>query len=828
MEVIQKTGDDVHQTPLVELSELVKTYGSTVAVDKMSLIINKGEAVGLIGANGAGKSTLIKMLSGVTAPDSGMYRFSGDEIDLKTYSSSAAQKLGIRVVFQELSLCTNLSVYENFYIELHQWFNNGKWKKKVQNLAKESLDKVFPGHGIDVAAKVGSLPIAQRQMVEIARAFADTGLKCLILDEPTSSLGSEQSAQLHSYIAAAKREGMSFVYISHRLGEVCLISDQIVVMQNGRLSWKCAARSICEAELIEKMGGMNSTIAAVKNARQEQNNKPNDTGTAGIKISHLDTDELHDINMKFYPGEIVGIAGLEGSGQRALLHALYQAKDKKKSFGGICVNGKIAYVSGDRAKEGVFPYWSIKKNATITKLMRKEVSPIIDGKKEAQWVDKWYQKLHVKSAGSDTLLTSLSGGNQQKILIARALLSDADCILLDDPTRGVDVETKKQLYTLFREAVDEGKIVIWYSTEDDELTECDRIYVLRSGYLVRELPSVNCKDEIIEASFIPIPEEKDRKEKKEEGKIGRSLRNISKQRTFMPLVAMIIIFILMGMIHPHTLSFFGLTLLLTASLPLVLATVSQMFIVGCGDIDLGLGAYIGLVNVISATILMKNPLLGIVLILLGILGYAVIGTLIQIRKLPSIVVTLGSSFVWLGLALMILAVPGGQSPQWLMAIFDLSVPVIPEPIILAAIIGGLAYWILFRTRYGMIIRGFGNNPQSIARSGWSLLKARIVIYMLAAFFATLAGLSLTGITTAADANGATTYTMLTVAAVVLGGCELTGGAMAPYGVIFGAITLSSIGSLLGFLNVSSTYQSAVQGLILFAILAARLMVRRKA
>lgn len=818
--------DSISEIPVIELSKIVKTYGSTRAVDEMSIIINPGEVVGLVGANGAGKSTLMKIIAGVTKPDSGFYKFGGKEIDLKSYSTAVARELGIRVVYQELSLCTNLKVYENFYIEQYHRINGRNWHKQAREISRKALDIVFPGNNIDCNVTVDMLTIAQRQMVDIARAAVDPALKLLILDEPTSSLGSEQTSQLQNFIQDAKKKGIAFVFISHRLNEVLELSDRIYVMQNGRLCWTGLASDINETELVQKMGSAASGLFSSKNIEcKKKIVKPQDKSPK-VVITDLNTEQLHNINLKFCAGEIIGIAGLEGSGQRQLLHALYQAERKKNN--NIRIDGRMAYVSGDRIKEGIFQHWSIKKNASITKLMHYDKPLVIDNKKESQWVSEWFNRLKIKAPDINTPLIGLSGGNQQKVLIARALLSNADIILLDDPTRGVDVETKQQLYSLFREVANEGKVIIWYSSEDEELLQCDKVYVMNSGYVVQELQGEITKEQIIDASFRSIEQTKSiSKQVVTQNRFSKYFALLRGQRTIMSLIAMFFIFIIMGIVHPSAVSIFGLTLLIDSSIPLILSTISQMFIIAASDIDLGIGAYIGFINVISATIFVKKPILGLLIMLGGILAYSAEGVLVQLRKIPSIIVTLGSSFVWFGTAITILERPGGSSPQWLTNFFNISVPIIPEPIILAVVFGVIAYLILIHSPYGTVLRGFGNNPQAVVRCGWSQLKARVSLYTLAGIFGTLAGISLTGITTAADANAAQSYTLLTVAAVVMGGGELVGGIVEPFGVVFGAVTLSMIGALLGFLNVSSTYQSAVQGGILFAILAIRLAMRRR-
>lgn len=810
---------------LVEASNIVKIYGVTKAVDDMKLSIHTGEVVGLVGANGAGKSTLTRIVSGVTRPTEGEMRLLSENIDFAHYSAAYARKLGVRVVYQELSLCTNLKVYENFYLEQNQRLKGSKWRKDAYAVAKEALDLVFPNNNIEPSEEVGNLTIAQRQMVEISRAASDPDLKLLILDEPTSSLGAEQAIQLQDFIMKAKKRGISFIFITHKLKEILAVSDTIVIMSNGKLKWCGEAAEVTEEELVEKMSGSGG-IVQISHEENYEKIINKDGKNLKIDINNLNTGSLHDINVKMYGGEIIGVAGLEGSGQKALLHTCYEASKKKKN-NAISINDTVAFVSGDRAKEGVFPLWSIIKNMTVTKLTKYSDGLVIDKEKEIKWGEEWFEKLKVKSSDLHAPILSLSGGNQQKIMIARALLSNAKIIFLDDPSRGVDVETKRQLFQLYKEAAEEGKVIIWYSTEDEELTGCDRVLVMRDGHVVKELEGNEItKDKIIESSFINVKKENKEEEKVKDKKQSK-LSSYLKSRTLMPFIAMVLIFAAIGAAHPEALSGFGISLLLGSAIPLVLAAISQMFIITASDIDLGLGAYLGFTNVVSAILLVTNPSLGIITLLLGIAGYAVLAALIHMRKIPAIVVSLGASFIWLGTAVTIQAKPGGSSPEWLSKFFNLPIPAIPEPVILSLVIAVIAYLIIIYSPYGTVLRGFGNNPKSIERSGWSTLKARVSLYILAALFGTFAGLSLTGITTAADANSASSYTLLTIASVVLGGGELEGGIVEPFGVVFGAITLSMIGAFLGFVNIGSNFQPAFQGGLLFLILAIRISMRRK-
>jgi ribose transport system ATP-binding protein len=245
-----------------------------------------------------------------------------------------------------------------------------------------------------------------------------------------------------------------------------------------------------------------------------------------------------------------------------------------------------------------------------------------------------------------------------------------------------------------------------------------------------------------------------------------------------------------------------------------------MFIVGGSEIDLGVGAFAGLVSVLSATLLYDQPWLGALALLAAVAAYAGLGGLIQARKIPAIVVTLGASFIWVGLGYALQPTPGGASPEWLTALFGWSLDFLPTSIILIAAVA-LVVLVIDRLPLGVVLRGFGNNPTAMVRSGWSPTRYALVRYLIAGLFAAAAGLSLTAINTASDINSGNSFTLLSVAAVVMGGCSLLGGIVSPVGAIAGAVTLSLIGALLGTLNVSSDFNAATQGLILIALLTLR-------
>ncbi|MEO1308231.1 MAG: ABC transporter permease [Pseudomonadota bacterium] len=298
-------------------------------------------------------------------------------------------------------------------------------------------------------------------------------------------------------------------------------------------------------------------------------------------------------------------------------------------------------------------------------------------------------------------------------------------------------------------------------------------------------------------------------------------------RAALPAVSFAILLIAIFNLNPRTMSYFGLNLMLQYTVPIALATIAQMFIITVNDLDLSIGPFVGLTACIGATWLADTPLLG-VLALLGCIGaYAGLGALIHWRNLPSIVVTLGMSFVWLGIALLILPTPGGTAPAWIKWLMSLKTPVVPFPIIAAVVIGLAVHVFLMMSSYGAVLRGAGGNPRAIERAGWSLLKTKMVMFGAAGFFGVLSGLSLIGLTSAADAHIADRYTLYAIAGVILGGGEFVGGRVSPIGAVIGAMTLTLTGSFLTFLKISPDWQIGAQGAILIIVLALRALINRR-
>lgn len=462
-------------------------FGAVKALDGAELVIHEGECVGLVGHNGAGKSTIVNVINGGLTPHEGSLSYHGEA----GHGVATARKHGIRCVFQELSLFPNLTIAENVRI-MQRDVTGANWRGKAIDLIAKKLMEIFPGHKIDCAATIDELSIAERQMVEIAINFsaASTPPKLVILDEPTSSLDAGIAAQLMAYVRRFVGTGGSVILISHMLGEILSTSDRIVVMKDGKVVANRNADDFTNRSLVETMGSVEREKVARRAAKTEA------TGTAILSAKKRSNDSK---SFQAFKGEVIGLAGLAGHGQTRMLLDLYYARRPNWLPARNC---EIAFVAGDRSLNGTFPLWSILHNLTIGSLDRLSSLKLVDQTREDKLGKQWKDKIQIRTPDIGNRILSLSGGNQQKVLFARALATTASTILMDDPMRGVDVGTKQEVYEILRHEAEKGRTFVWYSTEMDEIELCDRVYVFRDGLIVTELAGDQITEKnVLAASF---------------------------------------------------------------------------------------------------------------------------------------------------------------------------------------------------------------------------------------------------------------------------------------------------------------------------------------
>lgn len=474
---------------VLSLIECSKQYPGVKALDNVSLDIREGEIHALVGENGAGKSTLIKCLSGAVVLDAGKIVFQGDEYTKMTPHMS--KSLGISVIYQELNLIGPLSVAENVC-----YGDERGWLVKHSELEKRAAE-VFARMEVnmDLKEQVYNLSIAQQQLVEIAKSLSRE-VKLLVMDEPTAPLTEDETVMLFKIMRRLKAEGVTIIYISHRMDEIFTICDRVSVMRDGSLITTKNVAETTRGELIEYMVGrsLNETFPQRSNICSEN----------ALEIVDLCVTGDENISLNVKKGEIVGIAGLVGSGRTELLRAVFGA-DKKKS-GEVYVNGKkvditspskaikagIGLIPEDRKNQGCFLYAAIDWNITIAALKKFARHGVLKFPEMHETAEEYSSKLKIKTPSLQQICSNLSGGNQQKVVLAKTLATDCDVILFDEPTRGIDVGAKQEIYQLMTELADSGKAILMVTSDMEELLGMsDRIYVLAEGELMGELDGHN-------------------------------------------------------------------------------------------------------------------------------------------------------------------------------------------------------------------------------------------------------------------------------------------------------------------------------------------------
>ena len=482
---------------IVDFRGVEKSYGAVRALDGADFSLGPGECVGIVGHNGAGKSTLMHVLNGAVAPDRGRLVVAGE--DQPHWTAARARALGLRCVFQELSLCPNLTVAENARV-VHPAIRGFGWRRRAGRLILDQLDEIFPGHGVRPGDLVQDLSIGRKQMVEIARAFSisDAPARLVILDEPTSSLDAHTAGQLLAHVRRSVASGASCVLISHILGEVLTACDRIVVMRDGKVVIADIARNFDRAKLVGAMGGIEPEAPRAQGAAVAQAR-----GETPVVVRVRPKRQPDDRELVAREGEIVGLAGLAGHGQTDLLLLTFAAASHAR--GGATVAAPVALVAGDRQSDGVFPGWSIAHNIGVRSLQQLRAGPLLSLRLEDELANTWRERIKIRTPDVHNNILSLSGGNQQKALFARALASDARIMLMDDPMRGVDFNTKLEVYDLIRAEAGRGRTFLWYTTEIEELRNCDRAYVFRNGAIVAELARDELSEEqVIHSSFAGV------------------------------------------------------------------------------------------------------------------------------------------------------------------------------------------------------------------------------------------------------------------------------------------------------------------------------------
>jgi len=499
IKAVPEQGDEPPSGIFLEARGVYKQFSGVTVLHGVDIDVKYGEVHALMGENGAGKSTIIKIITGVFTRDAGEIYIDGKHVEIHNRQDSSA--LGIQVIYQELSLIPALSVIENIFLGQEQT-KYGLLDKKGMRERVQSLIEHY-GFELDPDATVDTMGMAQRQMAEILKALAFKA-KLIIMDEPTSSLSASESEKLFETIDGLRKRGVGILYISHRLEEVYRLSDRLTVMRDGKIVGILQKGEIDSHTVTTMMIGRE-----VGNEGQEGSTHRYEANCLEVKnlsYSHM----LKDVSFKAYGGEILGIGGLVGSGRTELIRCIFGAA--KKSGGTITLGGKpvsqsirrnivkggFGYVPEDRRVEGLVPMLSMEKNITVASYDRLATAGLVARRKEISWAEKAIKNYDIRPPMRNLAATNLSGGNQQKVILGRWLSRSPQLLLLDEPTVGVDVGVKMDLYRLLRELAETGTIVVMVSSDLAELVLLsDRILVMRDGRFFEEFTRGNVTQEAI-------------------------------------------------------------------------------------------------------------------------------------------------------------------------------------------------------------------------------------------------------------------------------------------------------------------------------------------
>ncbi len=489
---------------LLKMEGITKSFPGVKALDGVSLSVRAGTVHALMGENGAGKSTLMKCLFGVYSKDSGRIFLDGSEISFK--NSKEALENGVAMVHQELNQALKRSVMDNMWLgrlPTVSKFLPFTSEKKMY----EETKRVFDALGLDIDPKtiMGKMSVSQRQMAEIAKAVSYNA-RVIVFDEPTSSLTDTEAEKLFQIIDSLKKKGCGIIYISHKMEEILRISDDVTVMRDGKHIATRPAEELTTNEIIKLMVGRE-----LKNRYPEKTNAPGETL---LTVNNLSAQykRLYPVSFTARRGEILGIAGLDGSGRTELLETIFGINTRKSGNIYLCgaevknrnaresVKNGFALLTEERRATGIFAILNIRENAVISSLKRFAAGPFLRDKKMKESVDELIGALKIKTPGQETKIGVLSGGNQQKVILGRWLLTDPDVLLLDEPTRGIDVGAKYEIYKLINDLAARGKTVLMVSSEMPELLGvCDRILVMSGGRLAGEINAKTATQEEIMA-----------------------------------------------------------------------------------------------------------------------------------------------------------------------------------------------------------------------------------------------------------------------------------------------------------------------------------------
>lgn len=817
--------------PVLAVKDVDKSFPGVHALVKVSFECHAGEIHGLVGENGAGKSTLMRILAGVHRPDSGRIQIRGSEVTLT--SPRHAHDLGIAMVYQDTRLVDELDVAQNIWLEREP--GSALFVDRIEMERRSAAILQRLGMRIDLRRRLSELSVGHRQIVEIARALtADPAV--LILDEPTSSLDPAEVEQLGKILAGLRTAGTGIVFISHRLPEVLELADRITVMKDGEIVSTLANKGIAEDTLVSLMVGRKLSLAFPPRTGK--------TGPTRLEVEALSSPGyFQNVSFSVAAGEIVGLGGIQGNGQREMARALYgllPATGQVRLDGsritlsspGRAIQSGIVYVPADRRGEGLFTLHSIRENIAVPHLSMWSNFGVMSDRQETVAVRETVDRLKIRTPSLEQAVEFLSGGNQQKVVFGRWVLAQPRLYIFEEPTAGVDVGTKLELYRIIRQLADEGAAVLLLTSDLIELIGlCDCILVVAHGRIVDRVIAAEATEERIIGSAVMQRRERGLTPQcagKEAGQDARpvSIRQVLLRRYTGAGLLCVLILLLCAYTasrSPYFLTERNLGNLVIQIAPLALVAIGQMTAILIGGVDLSVGPSMSLTTALASYFIVsdvpRNIAAGIAMCLIvGILIGSLNALIILLLNVPDLIATLSTFSVVTGLALIVRPSPGGKVSEAFSDAITMRIgwlPIIGFAVILLGIVGET---LQLRGRIGTRLYAIGSNPEAAFVAGIPVRRVRLFAYLFCGLMAALAGLVITARIGSGDPQAGSQFTLTSVTAVVVGGTSIFGGRGTVVGTLLGAILLMLIQNSLNQLHVTAYYQYIWTGaLMLLAV-----------
>jgi ribose transport system ATP-binding protein len=820
--------------PVMTLASVRKSFGPVRALKGVDVLIMPGEVHAIVGENGAGKSTLIGIAAGVLRADAGAIYYGGKYVGAP--DPRQMRDAGVSVVYQHPALAPDLTVLENLRLAAPSLAGSEGAAEATALLARiATAERRMP-----VSRRVAELSLAQRHVVEIARALA-TRPRVLFLDEPTEPLQHGDVRKLFELIGELKRDAVGIVYVSHRLHEVDELADRISVMRDGEIIDSRPADAITPTEIVALIAGR--PLGQIFPA------KASEVGAPVFTVTGLCGRGFDQVDLVVGAGEIVGLAGIEGEGQREFIRAA--AGVDRRGAGDVRVRdvsiagdgpgafrrAGVGFVPDDRHAEGVFLNLTLRENYSLGFLDSIARLGVIDRAAEVDRAKTITADLRIRAASTESRVLELSGGNQQKALFGREIAAQPAVLLVDEPTKGVDIGARSEIYRRLRTIASSGVAVLVSSSDGIELEGiCDRVLIFARGRIVRELSGPAVTDAAITEANLTATVS--RASEAPAGARRRRWRDMLASDHFPALVLAVLTLVILGgtqALNGYFLSPFSIKSMLSFFSILAFLSGAQLATVLVGAIDLSIGPLAGLCVVLASFLapdgVQPGPLAaGLIAILLFTTGFGLLqGLLITALRLPAIVVTIATFIGLQGVSLLLRPTAAGTIDDAISDAAQFPIWFLPAGVALTLTMVAMAEWLLYRTAFGRSFRAVGSSPLASYRLGIDSRRLTWLAFVISGFLTGIGGLMLAGQVGIGSPSTGTDYTLMSITVVVLGGASVAGGRGSFLSTLLAAALVQATSSASSFIDAnSSVHYTVIGALTLLAAIFFSLARRRAA